>query len=280
MNKTDENQWFAIWEILFPGKPKPRSAYMNPDMCEDLSAFQEHLSNNAAEVVQQALETAGFLWHFTTEEESQHLRRVVDEALYAMQQEWLSSRTIVRPIASARHPHTQNYPRNSLPVGGLTTPTDSGIGLGSQTDRSYRRPSSASQQANLPGPGEQRNSTEIEPQVLTRLENAARNLPIFDAQAPTTTLAAQPAPNSWMSQSHSTGVTGLFVPSSRMAGFGPMTGAVSPIDLSFWNFEEDMGHIAPGTGGAGTVGVPSPTVEAPLKMHKKVTTEMELLLHF
>ncbi|KAK1705867.1 hypothetical protein BDP67DRAFT_387402, partial [Colletotrichum lupini] len=139
--QTDENQWFAIWDILFPGKTKPRSAYMNPDMCEELSAFQEHLNYNAAQIVQDSLETAGFLWHLTTEEESQNLRRVVNEALYAMQQEWISNRTTMRPIASARHSHHQSHPGNSQPVRGLTTPTDSGIGLESQTDGSYRRPS-------------------------------------------------------------------------------------------------------------------------------------------
>ncbi|KAI3539474.1 hypothetical protein CSPX01_08920 [Colletotrichum filicis] len=261
--QTDENQWFAIWDILFPRKTKPRSAYMNPDMCEELSAFQEHLNYNAAQVVQDSLETAGFLWHLTTEEESQNLRRVVNEAIYAMQQEWISNRTTVRPIASARHSHHQSHPGNSQPVRGLTTPTDSGIGLESQTDGSYRRPSTVPQQANLSGLEQQDSSTGIESQVLTILEDAARNMPVFDGGPTTNSLAAQPASNFWVPQAHLAGLTGLFGPDSRMNGFGAANSTVPPIDLSFWGFDENVGHVAPALTGAATAEIPSSTAQTP-----------------
>ncbi|KAK1455660.1 hypothetical protein CMEL01_04420 [Colletotrichum melonis] len=261
--QTDENQWFAIWDILFPGKTKPRSAYMNPNMCEELSAFHEHLNYNAAQIVQDSLETAGFLWHLTTEEDSQNLRRVVNEAIYAMQQEWISNRTTMRPIASARHSHHQSHPGNSQPVRGLTTPTDSGIGLESQTDGSYRRPSTVPQQANLSGSEQQDSSTGIESQVLTRLEDAARNMPVFDGGPTTNSLAAQPASNFWVPQAHLAGLTGLFGPDSRMNGFGAANSTVPPIDLSFWGFDENVGHVAPALTGAATAEIPSSTAQTP-----------------
>ncbi|KAK1703488.1 uncharacterized protein BDZ83DRAFT_234188 [Colletotrichum acutatum] len=252
---SDENQWFAIWEILFPTKTKPRSAYMNPNLGADLSAFQEHLSRHAAPAVHRALQEAGILLQ-STEDESQHVRRVVNEAIYGMQQEWISNRAIARPVANTRHSHPQNHPGNSRTVGELRTPADSAIGLGSQTDGSNRRPSNISQQPNLSSLGDQRSSVGIEPQLLTSLGDAARNMPVFDPPAPTISSASQSAPNFWEPQASP---LGDFETSSRMTGFGGMTGLVSPIDLSFWDFEEDVGHIAPAAGGSGTVEVPSPT---------------------
>ncbi|KAJ9149838.1 hypothetical protein NKR23_g4071 [Pleurostoma richardsiae] len=37
--KEEVAQWFDIYEILFPGEPRPKSAYLGSDLCDDLIDF-------------------------------------------------------------------------------------------------------------------------------------------------------------------------------------------------------------------------------------------------
>lgn len=39
--KSKEENWFTIFEILFPGAPKPRSPYLDPDFADGLLALRE-----------------------------------------------------------------------------------------------------------------------------------------------------------------------------------------------------------------------------------------------
>ncbi|KAK1546867.1 hypothetical protein CPAR01_00834 [Colletotrichum paranaense] len=132
-SQSDERQWFAIWEILFPGKARPRSAYMDPEISEDLQAFQEHLDARAGPVLHEALESAGLLQGITTEEETILVQRVISQALFGMQREWLSSRTLISQAPNSASSFAQT-PRSNIHAG---TPAaslaDSGIALGQHT---------------------------------------------------------------------------------------------------------------------------------------------------
>ncbi|OHE99958.1 hypothetical protein CORC01_04859 [Colletotrichum orchidophilum] len=134
---SDENQWFAIWEILFPGKTRPRSAYMNPEISEDLEAFQQHLDSRAGPVLHQALELAGLLEGITTEEETQLVQRVISQALFRMQRDWLSSRSLIPQATNSVASFVQT-PRSNIHASSFGTPAassaDSGIALGPQND--------------------------------------------------------------------------------------------------------------------------------------------------
>jgi hypothetical protein len=37
----EEEQWFVIWDVVFPGRPRPPSAYVEGDISEDLASYQE-----------------------------------------------------------------------------------------------------------------------------------------------------------------------------------------------------------------------------------------------
>ena len=39
---SEEEQWFAIWDILFPDRPRPTSAYRDADISEELCSFREY----------------------------------------------------------------------------------------------------------------------------------------------------------------------------------------------------------------------------------------------
>ncbi|KAK1659848.1 hypothetical protein BDP55DRAFT_636509 [Colletotrichum godetiae] len=131
--------------------------------------------------VHRALETAGLLPGVTTEEESQHVRRVVNEAFYVMQQEWISSRTMVRGGANQRHSHSNIYRDNTRLVGRSRTPTaslpDSGIVMGPQNNTSSRSPNQSSLSASHSGSRDLQNSDNSIPQGITGLDDELENLP-------------------------------------------------------------------------------------------------------
>ncbi|KAK7713695.1 hypothetical protein SLS63_012010 [Diaporthe eres] len=42
---STEEQWFAIWDIVFPDKPRPSSPYINDSLSEDATQLQEVIIN-------------------------------------------------------------------------------------------------------------------------------------------------------------------------------------------------------------------------------------------
>lgn len=138
-SQSDERQWFAIWEILFPRKARPRSAYMDPELSEDLQAFQEHLDSRAGPVLHEALESAGLLQGITTEEETILVQRVISQALFGMQREWLSSRTLISqaPNSASSFAQTPSNIHAETPAASLA---DSGIALGQHNSFNVQPP--------------------------------------------------------------------------------------------------------------------------------------------
>ncbi|KAK0374258.1 hypothetical protein CLIM01_08398 [Colletotrichum limetticola] len=132
---SDECQWFAMWEIIFPGKHRPRSAYMDHEISEDLAAFQEHLDSRAGPALHEALESRGFIPGLTTEEERQLVQGVISDVLYRLRQDWTSSRSVI-PQAPHSAPSLPQTPYSNIHASSLGTPAaassvDSAIVLGS-----------------------------------------------------------------------------------------------------------------------------------------------------
>ncbi|KAI8304576.1 hypothetical protein K4K61_006042 [Colletotrichum sp. SAR11_59] len=49
--KTEEKKWFAIWDICFPGRPHPTSAYIDNDLSEDLRSFREYFTSQGTNII-------------------------------------------------------------------------------------------------------------------------------------------------------------------------------------------------------------------------------------
>ncbi|KAK3374548.1 hypothetical protein B0H63DRAFT_480466 [Podospora didyma] len=45
-NLSTEDQWFAIWDIIFPNQRRPRSPYIDPHLSEDINLFREFWQNS------------------------------------------------------------------------------------------------------------------------------------------------------------------------------------------------------------------------------------------
>jgi hypothetical protein len=52
--KSREQNWYTIFEILFPGTPKPRSPYIDPDFADGLLALREYAAVEMEGIIAQA----------------------------------------------------------------------------------------------------------------------------------------------------------------------------------------------------------------------------------
>lgn len=58
---STEDQWFAIWDIVFPDEPRPSSPYINDSLSEDATQLQEIIINQWPSILASIAEEAGIL---------------------------------------------------------------------------------------------------------------------------------------------------------------------------------------------------------------------------
>ncbi|KAK4198009.1 hypothetical protein QBC40DRAFT_256547 [Triangularia verruculosa] len=51
-----EEQWYEIWDLVFPDQPQPDSPYLNKSISEDLSSFLEFCNQHGQQIIQQSEE--------------------------------------------------------------------------------------------------------------------------------------------------------------------------------------------------------------------------------
>ena len=144
-NLPESDQWFAIWDIVFPDQPRPTSAYMDPDLSEDLCQFREYAQRlgpaRLAEVMQA---NAPVALEILQEEIGSVLEIVISQGLNTLFEEWLSSRASAPSIASNEtsflrgqgNPWTIQPTRQQTPASSFA---DSGVVLGSQVSSGQSR---------------------------------------------------------------------------------------------------------------------------------------------
>jgi hypothetical protein len=100
---TEEDQWFAIWDILFPGSERPFSAYIDSELSADLRLFREYWQNFGQDILLDVLRSNQWVSMSAEEQETQG-RRILAEGLDRIYEDWLSSRspavTESQPVAS------------------------------------------------------------------------------------------------------------------------------------------------------------------------------------
>ncbi len=57
---SQEQQWFAIWDIVFHGHPQPMSAYVDTDMSADLSSYHTFSSTHGVYFISERLHDHGY----------------------------------------------------------------------------------------------------------------------------------------------------------------------------------------------------------------------------
>jgi hypothetical protein len=139
---SEEQQWFALWEIVFPGCERPASAYRDADVSEELCAFRDYCatySEAALDDAMQAMVDTGQWPGFgmVAREERQRIVRWISrdgfELAYAG---WRSTRAsdLGQSNSGAVSAQTATPTGSSLPDSGIAVETQPPASGGSQSD--------------------------------------------------------------------------------------------------------------------------------------------------
>ncbi|KAK0636555.1 hypothetical protein B0T17DRAFT_613273 [Bombardia bombarda] len=98
---SEENQWFAVWDILFPEVQKPTSAYIDSELSADLCLFREYWQSAGRDVLFEVVKSHKWI-SLSDEEQETHGRRLLAEGLDRIYLQWLAGqRELFPPFSSA-----------------------------------------------------------------------------------------------------------------------------------------------------------------------------------
>lgn len=148
---SEPEQWFVIWDILFPNCRRPISAYIDPDLSADLSGFLEYCQiYGPAMLTQMALSITNLVSTEASEDlREEHLRRISNEGMGRLIDAWTSRESADSQLSTDQ--------RNNTPRIEEETPqsfVDSAVALGSQalTLEVDSQSSGIAQSSRIPGP--------------------------------------------------------------------------------------------------------------------------------
>ncbi|KAF6840742.1 hypothetical protein CMUS01_03839 [Colletotrichum musicola] len=121
---SEEGAWFLMWDIVFPDKGRPSSAYIDSELSEDANSMLEYFKRHGERAYCEEATIAGSTGRSAAEQESDR-ERVLDGMFERLRDEWLSG----------RRASSGNASRANIDLGppSTHTPADSGIVLGTQT---------------------------------------------------------------------------------------------------------------------------------------------------
>ena len=90
---SKEEQWFVIWDVLFPGCQKPTSVYIDTDLSRDMLQFREYCYSYGPTILREHIESQP-VWamHETSEELRRlYLDRVIAQGINSLFNNWHSN---------------------------------------------------------------------------------------------------------------------------------------------------------------------------------------------
>jgi len=86
-NRSDEEQWFVMWDIVFPGRQRPSSPYLDADLSRDHCEFVEFLTDYGPRILADALSSECILF-----ESHEFLRRILQAGMNEIHEQWINNR--------------------------------------------------------------------------------------------------------------------------------------------------------------------------------------------
>ncbi|KAF6824987.1 HET and ankyrin domain protein [Colletotrichum plurivorum] len=99
-NISKEDQWFGVFDILFPNHPRPGSPYIDNDLLQDITLYQDYLSNHGPRILSDILTSRGAVtWNLPNEERdlAAFQQSIFEEGLRAIFEQWASQNGISVP---------------------------------------------------------------------------------------------------------------------------------------------------------------------------------------
>ena len=86
------DQWFAIWDLLFPGVSRPRSSFVDSQLSIDLRLFSEYYRCRGSQTLMDLL-NSNDVWSMSKEDQQVRSRQILEEGLNKIYDDWLISRS-------------------------------------------------------------------------------------------------------------------------------------------------------------------------------------------
>ncbi|KAI0378887.1 hypothetical protein F5Y04DRAFT_283548 [Hypomontagnella monticulosa] len=134
---SEEEQWFSIWDILFPGSERPSSAYTEFGLSEDLCSYREYSHGRVMAAVVDGLQAGGLLAPGAQGTTLEEVRRVIADQLDSVFEQWLATPSFSSPSDTT----SSNQQRGSAVSTRQLTPASSEDGGGGQEIPSGSQPS-------------------------------------------------------------------------------------------------------------------------------------------
>jgi len=131
-NACKEDQWFAIWDILFTGYQRPNSVYMDTDLTQEMLQLHEYFTSRGPAIIREHIESDPAWRGFGDNEEQSrvYLERLIAQGFNTWFEDWLSNgaSTSISP---------QHLGSRTVEQSQYETPTDSivdsGVAMGIQS---------------------------------------------------------------------------------------------------------------------------------------------------
>ena len=129
-NTCGEDQWLAIWEVLFPGCRRPNSVYVDTKLALGVRQFREHCVIQGPAVITEVIESDPAWLDSDISEEQRRiiLRRAIAEGISNLFEDWLlnASPSTLETTRDENSGRTQASP-NETPASSMV---DSGVAVG------------------------------------------------------------------------------------------------------------------------------------------------------
>ncbi|KAI0122473.1 hypothetical protein F4814DRAFT_210457 [Daldinia grandis] len=102
----EEQQWFAVFDIIFSPHPRPRTPYRDRELSDDLCVFQDFMTARGPALLAEFLEARGVItWSLPREERDLDAfkKEVLGEGLQIIIDQWMSDNAKALEPASASH---------------------------------------------------------------------------------------------------------------------------------------------------------------------------------
>jgi len=90
-------QWFSVWDIIFPGRPRPASPFIDPELSEQLSSFRNYYSLRGPDIIFAALSERNLInWDLPNEERDLATfgRAILSDSLDRVFETWLENQRL------------------------------------------------------------------------------------------------------------------------------------------------------------------------------------------
>ncbi|KAE9362873.1 hypothetical protein N431DRAFT_424261, partial [Stipitochalara longipes BDJ] len=137
-NASVEDQWFAIWGIVFGKHPRPSSIYLDANLTLQMLQFRAYCCLRGPTILREHVESDP-VWmqlEATAEQRQTYLESVILQGINSLFEDWHASDSS-GSVSPARRTDNQQQPRNDTPT---STMVDSGVAIGSQSSSSESRP--------------------------------------------------------------------------------------------------------------------------------------------